>query len=202
MYENEIAEANAKYDPLFEKFAGTEIPALAADADAMKAGERLFANYCTVCHGSDARGAPGFPNLRDGAWLYGGTPEAIKHSILNGRVGAMPGWAAALGEDGVENVTTYVESLSGRNVDAGLAAKGKEKYDTLCIACHLPTGTGNPALGAPNLTDDAWLYGGSRYTIRESIANGRNGNMPAHGEFLGEAKVHLLSAYVYSLSNQ
>lgn len=199
-YEQEVSAANAKYDPLFERFAGTEIPALAGSEEARKAGESLFANYCTVCHGSDARGAPGFPNLRDDAWLYGGTPEAIKQSITNGRRGAMPSWEAALGEEGVDNVATYVEQLAGREVDASAAAMGKEKYDQLCIACHMPDGTGNPALGAPNLTDGAWLYGGTRHSIRESIAKGRNGVMPPHGDFLGEAKVHLLASYVYGLS--
>lgn len=199
-YEQEIAAANAQYDPLFERFAGTEIPALVDNEEARQAGERLFANYCTVCHGSDARGAPGFPNLRDDAWQYGGTPEAIKHSIANGRVGAMPAWQAALGDEGVDNVVTYVEKMAGRDVDDAAAAKGKEKYDTMCVACHLPDGSGNPALGAPNLTDGNWLYGGSRHSIRESVAKGRNGVMPPHGEFLGEAKVHVLSAYVYGLS--
>ncbi len=199
-YDQEVSSANAVYDPLFERFAGTEVAALADDQEAQKAGERLFANYCTVCHGSDARGAPGFPNLRDGAWLYGGDPQVIKASIQNGRQGAMPAWGAALGEEGVDNVVAYVESLAGRDVDAAAAAKGKEKYDAMCVACHLPDGTGNPALGAPNLTDDDWLYGGTRHTIRESIANGRNGYMPPHGEFLGDAKVHLLAAYVYGLS--
>ncbi len=199
-YDQEVSSANAVYDPLFERFAGTEVAALADDQEAQKAGERLFANYCTVCHGSDARGAPGFPNLRDGAWLYGGEPQVIKASIQNGRQGAMPAWGAALGDEGVDNVVAYVESLAGRDVDAAAAAKGKEKYDAMCVACHLPDGTGNPALGAPNLTDDDWLYGGTRHTIRESIANGRNGYMPPHGEFLGDAKVHLLAAYVYGLS--
>ncbi len=200
-YEAEVAAANAKYDPLFEKFATIEIPNLARNPEARKAGERLFATYCTVCHGSDARGAPGFPNLRDEASLYGSTPDAIKHSITMGRTGVMPAWGAALGgPEGVENVAFYVESLSGRDVDAALAAKGKEKFDTLCVACHMPTGTGNPALGAPNLTDNVWLYGGTHHTIAESIDKGRNGQMPAHGEFLGEAKVHLLASYVYGLS--
>jgi cytochrome c oxidase cbb3-type subunit 3 len=201
-YENEVAAANARYDPLFERFSGTEVPALVGNEEAQKAGQSLFANYCTTCHGSDARGAIGFPNLRDDAWLYGGSPEAIKQTILNGRRGVMPAWQGVLGDEGVKNVTAYVESLAGRDVDAETAAKGKEKYQQLCIACHLPTGTGNQALGAPDLTDDAWLYGGSTHSIRQSISEGRNGVMPAHGEFLGEAKVHVLAAYVYGLSRQ
>ena len=201
-YEQEVAAANAAYDPLFEQYAGTEVPALADNGEAMRAGERLFATYCTTCHGSVARGAPGFPNLRDDAWLWGGAPETIKQTIAGGRAGVMPAWEAALGEQGVRNVAAYVEKFAGRDVDEAAAAAGKEKYDMLCVACHMPDGTGNPQLGAPNLTDDAWLYGASTYSIRESIANGRNGVMPPHGEFLGEAKVHLLAAYVYSLSNK
>lgn len=199
-YDQEVADASVRYDPLFERFSGVDIAALADDDEARQAGERLFANYCTTCHGSDARGAPGFPNLRDDAWLYGGQPETIKASIMNGRRGAMPAWGAALGEDGVRDVAAYVEQLAGREVDAEAASRGKARYDAMCVACHLPDGTGNPQLGAPDLTDNAWLYGGSTYTIRESIANGRNGVMPPHGEFLGEARVHVLAAYVYGLS--
>jgi len=199
-YDQEVADASVRYDPLFERFSGVDIAQLADDGEARQAGERLFANYCTTCHGSDARGAPGFPNLRDDAWLYGGEPETIKATIMNGRRGAMPAWGAALGEDGVREVAAWVEQLAGREVDAESASRGKARYDAMCVACHLPDGTGNPQLGAPNLTDDDWLYGGSTYSIRESIANGRNGVMPPHGEFLGEARVHVLAAYVYGLS--
>lgn len=199
-YEAEVAEARATYDPLFDRFASIPVAELSKDAEAMRAGERLFANYCTTCHGSDARGAPGFPNLRDDTWLWGGAPEAIEMSITSGRQGVMPAWQGALGDDGVRNVAAYVEQLAGREVDAEFAAAGKEKYDMLCIACHQADGSGNPALGAPNLTDRDWLYGGSTYSIRQSIAGGRNGVMPPHGEFLGASRVHLLSAYVYSLS--
>jgi cytochrome c oxidase cbb3-type subunit III len=199
-YEEEMAEAGAIYDPLFEQFAQTGIEQLVDNEEAMLAGERLFANYCSVCHGSDARGAPGFPNLRAGVWSWGGSPDAIKTSIMTGREGVMPGWQGALGDDGVRDVAAYVESLAGRDVEASSANRGKEKYEMLCVACHLPDGTGNQALGAPDLTDSVWVHGGSTYRIRESIAEGRLGVMPAHGEFLGEARVHLLAAYVYSLS--
>jgi cytochrome c oxidase cbb3-type subunit 3 len=174
---------------------------VAADPEARRMGERMFVSYCAVCHGSDARGARGFPNLRDSDWLYGGTPEAIKTSILNGRNGVMPAWEQALGgESGVSDVAEYVLSLSGHDVDAAAASRGKEKFQQLCVACHGMDGTGNQALGAPNLTDDVWLYGGSKAAVMETIAKGRNGVMPAHREFLGEEKSHLLAAYVYSLS--
>ena len=170
-YEDEIAAANTKYGPLYDKFLKEDIVALAADDDAMKTGERLYVNYCSVCHGSDARGARGFPNLRDDDWLYGGSPEAIKTTIMNGRNGAMPSWEAPLGGDaGVEQVANYVMTLSGRDADKALAAKGKEKFDMFCVACHSADGTGNQAMGAPNLTDNIWLYGGSLSAIKQTIA--------------------------------
>jgi len=200
-YQREIDLADAKFGPLFEKYQSMDIVAVADDANARKMGERLFVNYCATCHGSDARGARGFPNLRDNDWLYGGTPDAIKQTIMNGRSGVMPAWEAALGgEAGVADMTEYVFSLSGRNVDQAAADRGAEKFQTLCVACHGADGTGNQALGAPNLTDNIWLYGGSATRVQETIAKGRNGQMPGHQEFLGEAKVHLLAAYVYSLS--
>ncbi len=202
-YETEVAQADAKYGPLYEKFMGEDLAVLAASDDAMKTGERLYVNYCSVCHGSDARGAKGFPNLRDSDWLYGSEPETIKTTIMLGRTGAMPAWKDALGGDeGVAEVAEYVQQLAGRDVKAELASAGKAKFDMFCVACHMPEGTGNTAMGAPNLTDNIWLYGGTSKAIKESIAKGRAGRMPAHAEFLGEAKVHVLAAYVYSLSQE
>jgi cytochrome c oxidase cbb3-type subunit III len=200
-YEQEIDLADAKYGPLFSRYESMDIVAVADDPDARRMGERLFVNYCATCHGSDARGARGFPNLRDNDWLYGGSPEAIEQTILNGRNGVMPAWESALGgEAGVADMTEYVLGLSGRNVDTEAAARGGEKFAMLCAACHGADGTGNQALGAPNLTDNIWLYGGSSTMVAETLAKGRNGVMPAHAEFLGKDKVHLLAAYVYSLS--
>ena len=201
-YEDQIKTADETFGPIFEKYAAIDVKTLAQDADALNTGERLFANYCSVCHGSDARGAKGFPNLRDGDWLYGGEPEQIKTSILQGRKGVMPPWQEALGDSGVVDVAEYTLSLSGRDHDAEAAARGKVHFDTLCVACHLPDGSGNQALGAPNLTDRIWLYGGSSKSVIESIAKGRAGDMPAHQEFLGEPRVHILAAYVYSLSQE
>ena len=202
-YEAEVAAADAEFGPLFEKFEKTPIAELATDEAAMNAGERLFVTYCAVCHGSDARGAPGFPNLRDNDWLYGGSPEQIEATILHGRMGTMPAWEGPLGGDeGVNQVATYVMSIAGRDVDEKLAAAGKEKFDMFCVGCHMPGGTGNEALGAPNLSNNIWLYGGSPRSIKETIAKGRNGRMPAHSEFLGTAKSHILAAYVYSLSHK
>jgi len=202
-YEEEVAKMEAKVGPLFERYQKTSILDLTKDETALKVGERLYINYCSTCHGSDARGARGYPNLRDGDWIWGGTPDDIKTTIMYGRQAAMPAWEAALGgERGVDEVAQYILSLSGRATITELASKGKAKFEIFCVACHGAEGKGNSALGAPNLTDDTWLYGGSLTRISESVAKGRNGKMPAQGDFLGEAKVHLLSAYVYSLSQQ
>jgi len=199
-YEREMDLADGKYGPLFEKYRDMDIVAVAADEQARRMGERMFVSYCAQCHGSDARGARGFPNLRDNDWLYGGDPAVIQTTILDGRNGVMPAWEAALGgEAGVSDMTEYVYSLSGRKADHAAAQRGAEKYAQLCVACHGADGTGNQALGAPNLTDNIWLYGGTRKRVMETIAKGRNGHMPPHREFLGEDKSHLLAAYVYSL---
>lgn len=200
-YEKEVTAADEQFGPLYEKFLQQDMAVLAADEAAMKTGERLYVTYCAVCHGSDARGARGFPNLRDNDWLYGGEPEDIKTTIMYGRSGSMPSWEGALGgEDGVEQVANYVMQLSGRSVDEALASAGKEKFDVFCVGCHMADGKGNQALGAPNLTNNIWLYGGSPGAIMQTIAKGRQGRMPAHEEFLGEAKVHVLAAYIYGLS--
>ena len=198
-YNNEMAAADKQYGAQYTDYLKQDVVTLAKNKEAIKTGSRLFSTYCTQCHGGDAGGGPGFPNLRDGHWLWGGEPAQIKQTILNGRMGAMPAWGAVLGKDGVKNVTAYVMSMSGKKTAGDLNA-GEQKYQQLCVACHGADGTGNIALGAPDLTDDSWLYGGSRRSIEKSIVEGRNGRMPAFGEFLGEGKVHLLSAYVYSLS--
>jgi cytochrome c oxidase cbb3-type subunit 3 len=199
-YNKEVEVADKRYGPLYEKYMKEDLRALSQNREAVKTGERLFVNYCTTCHGSDAGGGPGFPNLRDNDWLYGGDPLTVKASIMNGRAGVMPGWGAALGQEGVFNVSEYVLSLSGRSKNADAAASGQVKFQQLCVACHGADGKGNPALGAPNLTDGIWLYGGSQKAVMESIEKGRQGRMPAHRDFLGEAKAHLLAAYVVSLS--
>ncbi len=200
-YEKEMQRAEETYGPIFEKYHGMDMKELASNEDALAIGERLYASYCTQCHGSDARGARGYPNLRDDDWLYGGEPEAIYTSIVQGRMAAMPAWEGILSDEEIFNVVSYVEQMSGRTVDATLAALGKEIYNTNCAVCHGQEGKGNYMFGAPNLADDIWLYGGSQKKIMESLYKGRNGVMPAHKEFLGEAKIHILSAYIYSLSD-
>ncbi len=200
-YQDELKKAEADYGPLFAQYQGADIKAVAADPQARAIGERLFLTYCAQCHGSDARGNKGYPNLTDNDWLYGGTPEAIKATIMHGRNGVMPTMAAALGSDkDVENMAQYVLSLSGSTADPIKAVLAKPKFGA-CMACHGPGGVGNQAIGAPNLSDKIWLHGGSAETIMETIRKGRNSTMPQFGEFLGDAKAQVLAAYVWSLSN-
>lgn len=198
-WEREMAAAEERYGPIYNRFQEVPIATLVNDAEAVRIGERLFSTYCTTCHGSDARGVRGFPNLRDTDWLYGGTPDDIETTITHGRHGVMPGWLALLGDDGVFDVTEYVRGLSGREVDGVVAARGREIYTRNCAACHGADGRGNQIIGAPNLSDNIWLHGGTQKRIQETIANGRNSVMPPHGQFLGKAKVHLLATYVFGL---
>ena len=200
-YQAELKKADEDFGPIFAKYQAQDLKTVAADPQAHAMGERLFLTYCSQCHGSDARGNKGFPNLTDGDWLYGGEPDVIKTTIMNGRNGMMPPMGAAVGSDkDVEAVAHYVMSLSGSTADPIKVAFGKEKFGA-CAACHGPNGQGNQALGAPNLTDKTWLYGGSADTIKETITKGRTNAMPPFKEFLGDGKVHLLAAYVWSLSN-
>ncbi len=199
-YTEELKKAEADYGPLFAKYLKQDIKAVAADPQARAIGERLFLTYCAQCHGSDARGNKGFPNLTDRDWLYGGTPDVIKATIMQGRSGMMPPMAAALGTDkDVEAVAHHVLTLSGSTADPIKAVFGKTKFGA-CVACHGVNGEGNPLLGAPNLADKVWLYGGSADTIMETIRKGRSNSMPPFADFLGEPKVHVLAAYVWSLS--
>ncbi len=196
----EVEKMDATVKPLFDKYMAMDLKAVAADKQAMEMGKRLYLTYCMQCHGADARGAKGFPNLTDGDWLYGGEPEQIKQTIAEGRMGVMPPHAQ-LGGDTIKDLANFVRSLSGLPNDSVRAAKGKEAFASAgCLGCHGPEGKGMHAVGAPNLTDKVWLYGSSEATITETITNGRQNKMPAWKEFLGDAKVHLLSAYVLSLS--
>ncbi len=196
----EVAKVDATVKPLFDKYLAMDVKAVAGDKQAMEMGKRLYLTYCMQCHGADARGAKGFPNLTDSDWLYGGEPDQIKQTINEGRMGVMPPHAQ-LGADTVKDLANFVRSLSGLPNDSVRAAKGKEAFASAgCLGCHGPEAKGMQAIGAPNLTDKVWLYGSSEATISETINNGRQNKMPAWKEFLGEAKVHLLTAYVFSLS--
>ncbi|ALO41891.1 cytochrome-c oxidase, cbb3-type subunit III [Pseudoalteromonas phenolica] len=201
--DQEYVAADERFGPIFQAFAKQDIETLATNEEALEIGQRLYAQNCSQCHGSDARGGMGFPNLTDNDWLYGGNPDQIKATLLHGRVAAMPGWESALGEQGIKEMTAYVLSLSGRKVNAKDAQAGQAKF-AMCAACHGMDGKGSVAnnnpFGAPNLTDNIWLYGGSQRAVEETLINGRAGVMPAWKDILGEDKVHLLTAYVYSLS--
>lgn len=201
-YDREISKADDKYGPIFSKYAAMSIEEVAKDEQALKMGGRLFASNCSVCHGSDAKGSHGFPNLTDNDWIWGGDTETIKLTIMKGRNAAMPGWEAALGNDGIKNVSAYVRSLSGLKNPEGVDLEaGQKSFNTMCVACHGADAKGNPMLGAPNLSDRIWLYGSSFAQVQQTIRHGRNGQMPAQEDFLGNDKVHLLAAYVYSLSH-
>jgi cytochrome c oxidase cbb3-type subunit III len=199
-YKLERQRVDTAVKPLFDKYQAMDLKAVAGDKEAMEMGKRLYATYCMQCHGADARGAKGFPNLADSDWQWGGEPEQIVTTIAAGRMGIMPPHAQ-LGADTIKDLANYVRSLAGLPNDSVRAAKGKEAFNASgCSGCHGPDGKGMHALGAPNLTDKVWLYGSSEAVIIETITNGRNNKMPAWKEFLGDAKVHLLSAYVLSLS--
>ncbi|MCB1588501.1 MAG: cytochrome-c oxidase, cbb3-type subunit III [Xanthomonadales bacterium] len=199
-HDRDAAVAEEKAQAILSRFRDRPLPQLAGDLEAQAIGRNVFANNCATCHGSDARGNPGFPNLADNDWIWGGAPEQVLTTIREGRIAAMPPLGAALGEAGVNEVVNYVRSLSDLPHDARAAEAGSARFATLCVACHGPTGTGNPILGAPNLTDDIWLYGSDAGTIAQTINYGRNGQMPAHGPILGEDRVRLVAAYVLHLS--
>jgi cytochrome c oxidase cbb3-type subunit 3 len=195
------ARADTAFAERYARYAAMPVAEIAGSEEALAVGRNLFANHCAQCHGSAARGARGFPNLTDSAWLYGKDEATLLATITHGRTAAMPALGAAIGDDATMTaVATYVQSLSGLPADNALVAVGKAKFNVICAACHGADGKGNPALGAPNLTDADWLYGPDLATIREGIMAGRNGQMPAFGPVLGEARVRLVAAYVHSLS--
>ena len=199
-YESEMAAAEAAQEAVFAKFREMSPAELVASAEAREIGGRLFGNNCAMCHGSDGRGAKGFPNLADDDWQWGGDFDTIMATLENGRNGVMTPFGAVLGETGVQEAVAYVQQLSGQKADPELAAAGQKHFQTICMACHGMDGTGNQMLGAPNLTDDILLYGSSPDDIAYTIINGRNGVMPSFGKTLNEDKRRLLSAYVIGLS--
>ena len=198
--EEENKVANAEFGPLYDKFAKLEVVTLAKDPQALAVGQKLFLNYCAQCHASDGGGSRGFPNLTDKKWLWGGTPEAIKTSITEGRRSVMPPFGPSLGEQGAKDVAHYVLSLYGSAHDSIRKARGEAIFKQTCVACHGADAKGNPAMGAPNLTDGIFLHGSGEEAIVEQVTKGRQNQMPAHKDLLSPAKIHLLTAYVYSLS--
>ena len=199
-YQAERAAAEAKANAYLAQFASMTVPQLAADPKAMATARNLFQVNCAMCHGSDGGGAKGFPNLTDKNWQWGGDPDTVVQTITAGRIAAMPAWGPVLGQQGVDQAEAYVEQLAGQPHDAVLAAAGRTVFETNCAACHGVDGKGNPLVGAPNLTDDVWLYGGDPATLKLTITAGRNGQMPAFGERLGPERVRLLAAYAIHLS--
>ncbi len=206
-WQKEVDKADAQYGPIYAKYAAMPIADVAKDEQALKMGGRLFSTYCSICHGSDAKGAVGFPNLSDSNWRWGGEPDTIKTTILHGRMAIMPAWGSIIGDDGVKNVSAYVRSsLAGLPLPEGNNADlqaGQTIFNSNCMACHGPQGKGMPMMGAPDLTHPAgWIYGSSMAQLQQTIRYGRNGQMPAQDAYLGNDKVHLLAAYVFSLSQQ
>lgn len=199
-HDADVAATNARLERLLARFRGVPVETLSRDAEALTVGHNLFANNCAACHGSDARGATGFPNLTDDDWLYGGSADAVVTTISGGRGGVMPPWGEVVGESGVAELANYVLSLSDQPHDAARAEAGKTRFATLCVACHGADGKGNQAIGAPNLADDTWLYGGDLATVETTIRGGRNGQMPAWGAQLGEDRVRLVAAWVLAQS--
>jgi len=196
------AEQERSAQRILARYADRDPAELALDPAAIAIGRNLYANNCAMCHGSDGGGGSGFPKLTDADWLWGGSTEAIRTTIHEGRVGMMNAWAEVLGEQGVDDAVAYVLSLSGRSAPRGNVAAGETHFKTYCVACHGDHGEGNPLVGGPNLTDKVWLHGGAATNIRQTIANGRQNAMPAQGERLGEIRVALLTAYVLSIGER
>ena len=199
-YEQERAAVEARAAVLLAPLAALPVAELANNEQAMSTAHNLFQQNCAQCHGSDGGGAVGFPNLRDADWQWGSDADSVVATIAGGRVAAMPPWAAVIGEPGVEDVVAYVQTLGGQQADATKATAGQAHFEALCAACHGVDGKGNPLLGAPDLTDTTWLYGGDAATLKQTLMNGRNGQMPAWGDKLGEQRVKLLAAYVTKLA--
>ena len=201
------AADDARLEATFAPYQGRPIDQLAGDPTALKLGRSIFNNTCATCHGSSAQGAIGYPNLADDIWHWGDTPDAVLTTVLDGREGVMPEWGTVLtgigGDNAVDYVVAYVRTLSqpqGTLRNDYMAAQGKSLYDGVCVACHGVEGKGNQAMGAPDLTDDYWMYGDSKESLRQTVAMGRKGSMPAHRALLGETRARLAAAYVWSLS--
>jgi cytochrome c oxidase cbb3-type subunit 3 len=197
----DLAENNRRLEAVFSRFRDSSVEQLEHNPEALNFGRNVFVNNCAACHGSDARGAKGYPNLTDNDWLFGGAPDQVLTTILNGRGGVMPPLGAALGDQGVNEVANYALSLSGGKADPALAEAGKVRFVTICAACHGPEGKGNIAIGAPNLTDNIWLYGSTLDDIKASVRDGRSGKMPAWGEILGKDRARLVQAWVLAQSS-
>lgn len=200
--QNKLAYHN-QFGPLFRQYASVPIPELAKNEEAMETAKRLFSNHCAICHGSDAMGMYGFPNLVRGTWIYGGTPDDIKQTILDGRKGIMPAMNKVIPDEAsINELVQYLLMLNGREHDESKVDFGKVTFERQCSICHGLDAKGKKEMSAPNLTDNTWTYSGTQMGIAHSIRNGRQGEMPAHRAILGEDKVHLLAAYIYGISEK
>lgn len=200
-YEHRVAIADEQYRAIRDRYLALPVEEIAQNPEVRKMGQRLFGINCAQCHGADAYGAYGFPNLADNDWLYGGSPEAIKTTLIHGRKAAMPAWQGILGDKGIAETTEYLLSLNRRDAKSDLVEAGAGHFATYCAACHGPEANGNQLMGAPNLTNGIWLYGGTREQITQTLRYGRNGVMPAYGDVLSEDKIHILTAWVYGLND-
>ena len=199
-HSREVAAADDKFRAMRDRYLALPVEEIAGDPVVRKMGMRMFANNCAQCHGADAKGSYGFPNLTDDDWIYGGDAATIKATLVNGRQAAMPAWGSILGDQGIAETTQYVLALNGRDMDSTMAAAGEKHFQTYCVACHGADAKGNPALGSPNLANGIWLYGGTEEQISHTLRAGRNGVMPAFKDTLSEDKIHILAAYVYGLN--
>jgi cytochrome c oxidase cbb3-type subunit III len=210
----QLGEAKAAKAQFRDKIAASDLQAIVDDPEllqfALAGGEAAFGDNCAPCHGRGAQGFPGYPNLRDDSWLWGdGSLAAIHQTIMHGirandpktRMNQMPafGKSGLLTEAQIGDVAEYVLSLSGRATDQEAAGRGSKVFAATCIACHGKDGKGNPEMGAPNLADELWLYGGEKATIVEDLRNGRGGVMPNWGSRLDPETVKELAVYVHSL---
>lgn len=199
-YEQQVRRQRAEFEARLASLKDRSLRELAGNGEAMATARNLFSASCAGCHGSDARGAKGFPNLTDKDWLWGGDEQRVLETIAQGRHGMMPALGSVLGETGVNEVASYVVSLSGSKAPPDWVGAGQQRFQTLCAGCHGADAKGNPMLGAPNLTDEIWLHGGDFDSVRATVTNGRDSQMPAHQDLLGDTKVKLLAAYVLSLN--
>ncbi len=191
-----IVESYGNYAASFEQvrttIVQTSLAEIQNDLQLMQTAERIFKRECSACHGPDARGqASLFPNLMDIDWQWGSSVEQIEQTIRSGRTANMLAWQSILGDDNIDQVSDYVAQFGAPGTDSH---PGKAVYQQNCAACHGLDGAGNPLLGAPNLADNIWLYGGDIETIKASIASGRNGVMPAFASRLDDTQIKLLVA--------
>ena len=199
-HEREVSAADERFRAMRDRYLAMPIEEIASDPAVRKMGMRMFANNCAQCHGADAKGSYGFPNLTDADWIWGGSAADIKATLVAGRQAAMPAWGGIIGEQGITDVTAYLLSINGREADDASATAGAQIFQTYCVACHGADAKGNTAMGAPSLADGIWLYGGSAEQIGHTLRAGRNGAMPAFKDILSEDKIHILTAYVYGLN--